>query len=90
MLRSRQAGAIVSVVGGGDAIGWVAACDVGAKWKGEAHAGERVVDMDKAKEVEEYARGALGADELTVVLFKGLWHALEPGRGFMSVDVSSW
>jgi hypothetical protein len=61
-------------------MGWVAACDVGAKWNEEVY----------GTEFEEYARGVSKGDELTLSLYKGIWHALEPGKGFMSTEASSW
>jgi hypothetical protein len=84
-MRSGQVERIFSVVGGSEALGWVTACNVVAKW-----GGERWGEEEEGKEVEEHARGALGPDELAMVLFKGLWHALEPSKGFMSLEVKSW
>ena len=84
-MRSRQVERIFAVVGGSEAFSWVAACDVVAKW-----GGERWGEDEEGKEVEGYTHGALGPDELTMTLFKGLWHALEPSKGFMSLDVKSW
>jgi hypothetical protein len=89
-MKCSQVDTIFSVTGGGEGMNWVAACDVGAKWRGEVHAGEQPGDHHRENEVEEYAHGALGADALTLALFKGLWHTLEPGKGFMSLEVATW
>ncbi len=89
-MKSGHVDKIFSVTGGGEAMSWVAACDVGAKWNGEVHAGEQPSDKNRENEVEEYAAGALGADALALALFKGLWHTLEPGKGFMSLEVDTW
>jgi hypothetical protein len=79
----------ISVVDqGGDALGWVAACDVGAKWDRAAHSD--AASGEKLSLVEEFVHGGLRIDELTLALYKGLWHALEPARGYMSSDVRDW
>jgi hypothetical protein len=83
-------GRIVAAGGGGEeeAMGWVAACGAGAKWEG---VGGGVGGIDGGEEggggLEEFVGGGLGVGELAQILFKGIWHALEPGRGFIASDV---
>ena len=67
-----------------EAMSWVAACGVEAKWNGEDYEGW------KGKEIEKYAQGMLKGDDLTLALYKGIWHALEPGKSLMASEMSSW
>ena len=80
LLKSRQVDSIFAVGSADEAMGWVSACDVGAKWNEEVY----------GTEFEEYARGVSKGDELSLSLYKGIRHALEPGKGFMSIEASSW
>ena len=79
---------IFAVGSADEAMGWVAACNVEAKWNGQVY--QSASDDKRGTEFEEYARGVSKGDELTIALYKGIWHALEPGKGFMSTEASSW
>jgi hypothetical protein len=87
-MRSRHVHRIFAAGQVAEAVSWAAACDVGAKWDIALHAG--AADGEKASLFEEFVRGSLGIDELTLTLFKGIWHALEPGRDYLSSVVSDW
>lgn len=83
-MKSRHVHRIFAAARGGEGLSWAAACGVGAKWDASAHGGE------EAPLVAEFARDSLSIDELTLALYKGLWHALEPGKGFMSSGARDW
>jgi hypothetical protein len=88
LLKSRQVDSIFALGSADGAMGWVAACNVEAKWNGQVY--QSASDDKRGTEFEEYARGVSKGDELTIALYKGIWHALEPGKGFMSTEASSW
>jgi hypothetical protein len=69
-------------------MGWAAACGVEMKWQQGMQPDS--ADGEKVTSLDEYARLSLGIDELTLALYKGLWHALEPRRGYLSSDVHDW
>jgi hypothetical protein len=84
-LKSAQVDRIVAIAAGQEAaMSWTAACGVEAKWHRAGH------NTQKESDVDEFIRGGLGPEELTLTLFKGLWHALEPGKSFMTSDFKRW
>ena len=79
---------IFAVARGEEGMSWAAACGVGMKWQQGMQPDS--ADFEKATSLDEYARLSLGIDELTLALYKGLWHALEPQRGYLSSGVRDW